>query len=126
MFKYSDRSLNNLSQCHPKLRTLMEAVILGYDVTIICGHRNEKDQTDAYNAGNSKAKWGQSLHNTLPSRAVDMIPSPFLGWDDAEGFARMMGYVQGVADSMNLELKFGRDFASFVDAPHIELGRREI
>ena len=104
----------------------MEAVILGYDVTIICGHRNQKDQEIAYNTGKSKAKWGESLHNSLPSRAVDIIPSPFKGWDDYEGFARMAGFVQAVAMAQGIEIKCGRDFRGFKDMPHFELGRKEI
>jgi len=104
----------------------METVIKGYDVTIICGHRDRISQDKAYSEGNSKARWGESLHNSLPSRAVDIIPSPFKGWDDYEGFARMAGFVQAVAMAQGIEIKCGRDFKGFKDAPHFELGRKEI
>jgi hypothetical protein len=46
------------------------------DFKILCGHREEKEQNEAFNKGNSKLKWPQSKHNSLPSLAVDIAPFP--------------------------------------------------
>ena len=56
----------------------------GRSLVIVCGHRDEQAQETAYKKGASKAKYGQSAHNTLPSVAVDIAPSGPTGgidWD---------------------------------------------
>ena len=56
----------------------------GRSLVIVCGHRGEADQETARRKGASRAKWGQSAHNTLPAAAVDIAPSGPTGgidWD---------------------------------------------
>ena len=56
----------------------------GRSLVIVCGHRGEADQETARRKGASKAKYGQSAHNTLPAVAVDIAPSGPTGgidWD---------------------------------------------
>ena len=56
----------------------------GRSLVIVCGHRGEREQEAAYKKGASKAKYGQSAHNTLPAVAVDIAPSGPTGgidWD---------------------------------------------
>ena len=56
----------------------------GRSLVIVCGHRGETDQETAYQKGASKARFGQSAHNTLPAMAVDIAPSGPTGgidWD---------------------------------------------
>ena len=56
----------------------------GRSLVIVCGHRGEADQETARRKGASKAKYGQSAHNTLPAMAVDIAPSGPTGgidWD---------------------------------------------
>lgn len=44
------------------------------DMSLICTHRNEADQTEAYDNGYSKVQWPNGKHNTLPAQAFDMYP----------------------------------------------------
>jgi peptidoglycan L-alanyl-D-glutamate endopeptidase CwlK len=133
---YSNRALDTV---HPKLqrlirevdRRLMRRKIL--DLTVLCGHRGEKAQNEAFAAKKSTKRWPDSLHNRLPSPAVDVAPYP-IDWKDAARFARLIGYIQAVADEMGIEIRCGLDWDSdgrtadetFLDFPHIELTQAEM
>ena len=90
------------------------------DFSVLCGHRNEEDQNAAYRSGVSKARWGESEHNSLPSKAVDICPWP-VDWEDRESFARLIGRIEHIADQLGIEIRWGGDFESLSDMPHIEL-----
>ena len=120
MYKFGKKSKNNLNQCHPDLQDILNEAIKIYDFSVICGHRSEKEQNEAYNKGNSKLKWPQSKHNSLPSCAVDIVPFP-IDWSDLERFNRLVGIIQGIAQSKGIKIRLGADFNSSKDYPHIEL-----
>lgn len=127
-------SNRQLDTCHPKLGRLFRevdrrlSVRRVMDLTIICGHRGEKAQHEAYAAKRSTKQWPDSRHNTLPSTAVDAAPYP-LDWGDLIRFARFAGYVLAVADDLGIEVRWlgdgdgdGRTTdENFVDFPHFEL-----
>lgn len=73
-----------LATCHPLLQKLLTKAIERADFGVLCGNRGEKEQNDAYKNGFSKLKFGESLHNTTPSEAVDLAPyyadSPIMRW----------------------------------------------
>lgn len=131
-------SNTNLDQCHPKLQRLIREVdrrlsknkIL--DLTVTCGHRGEKAQNEAYANKRSTKQWPDSLHNMLPSPAVDVAPYP-IDWNDTARFARLAGYIQAVADDLDIEIRWGGDWDQdgctaderFIDMPHLELTPRE-
>ena len=121
MPKFSKRSLDNLASADFRLGVLFKEVIREVDCTIICGHRGEEEQEAAYRAGNSKARWGQSKHNSLPSKAVDVMPYPIV-WKDRERLFHFAGYVKGVASQLGINVKWGGDFEGFFDGPHWEIG----
>ncbi len=122
-----------LTDCHPKLRRLVEAVserldrTRKYDLTVTCGHRGQADQEAAFSAHpqRSTKHWPDSRHNTLPSTAVDLAPYP-TDWNDAEAFAHLAGYVQAVADDLDLDIEWGGDWTSLVDRPHFQLSAKEL
>lgn len=125
---FSKSSNDKLNTCHPLLQTLMREVVKNYDCTIICGHRGEKEQNEAFDNGFSKVKWPNSKHNQMPSKAVDVLPYP-INWNDIRKHYHFIGYVKAVADRLGIKLRFGIDFNrdgnlnndSFVDRPHVEL-----
>lgn len=106
----------------------MAAVVKKYDISIVCGHRNAKDQNAAYAANNSQVKWPNSNHNDYPSNAVDIIPYP-AGWASTRQFYFMSGYVQRVADELGINIRWGGDWDGdgdlddngFMDLAHFEL-----
>lgn len=128
MPKFSEKSLAMLETCHIDLVRLFMKVIETYDCSILCGHRNEALQEYAYNHGNSRVNWPDSKHNSTPSLAVDVAPWP-IDWEDELRFGHFAGYVQAVAEKMEIDLRWGGDFdgdgsttdQSFMDLCHFEL-----
>jgi len=128
MFKYSKSSLEKLSTCDERLQIIMKEVIKIHDVTIICGHRGEKEQNEAFENGFSKLRWPDGNHNKYPSRAVDASLYP-IDWNNRERFIYFAGLVKGVAQSMGIKIRCGIDFNQdlnfkndrLFDGPHFEL-----
>lgn len=119
MPKFSKNSLLRLSTCDIRLVHLCEEVIKDYDFTVLCGYRNEEDQNKAFKEGKSKAKWGQSKHNTYLSKAVDLAPYP-IDWNDVERFKELGTRMKKVAADKNIKIKWGGDW-KMRDYPHFEL-----
>ncbi len=109
-YEFSHRSLVKLASCDMRLRALFERVIQYWDCTILCGHRDEDAQTDAFRNGRSNAIWPESKHNRTPALAVDTASYP-LRFDDLLNAARFAGRVEGLAKSMGIPIRSGGDFA---------------
>lgn len=133
MIKLGKLSLEQLETCDFRLQDLIHRVASEapshLDFSVLCGYRNQADQTMAYLRGNSKAQWPNSKHNRSPSLAVDLAPYP-IDWNDTYRFARLMGFVECIAWQMKLgeRIRFGHDFNGngrhddkFVDWPHLEI-----
>lgn len=125
----------NLSTCSPNLQLLIREAIRRapkwLDFAVTCGFRGQLDQDEAFKKGKSKKRWPNSKHNTMPSRAVDVRPaSPFNAedWNDRLRFARLLGFIEGVAVDLGIPIRLGLDFSQdgrsldekFIDLPHIE------
>ena len=122
MPSFGNRSKERLLTCHQDLQKIMLDAIGVMDFTILCGHRGEEEQNEAFTNGKSNAQWPFSKHNKLPSHAVDIAPWP-IDWEDTERFARLAGIIEGIAFKHDIEIKWGGDFKSIKDMPHIELVR---
>jgi len=122
MPSFGRRSKERLATVDPKLRSVLEVAIQIVDFTILCGYRGEEEQEKAFRLGHSKARFGQSRHNSRPSQAVDIAPYP-IDWDDTERFALLAGVIKAVAFGMGLEdeIVWGGDFESLKDMPHFEI-----
>lgn len=124
----SEISKQRLSTCHHDLQFLINRVSEKYNISILCGTRNKEDQEMAFNQGLSKLHFPESKHNSMPSMAVDVAPYP-IDWNDRNRFVHMAGYIQGIAETMNIKIRWGGDWTmdnnfkndSFVDLPHFEL-----
>ena len=128
MPKFGKTSKKRLETCEKDLQLLFKEVVRGFDCTIVCGHRGEEDQNEAYKRGNSKVKYPHGRHNANPSRAVDVAPYP-IDWTDRDRFNYFAGYVKGVASQMGLNIIWGGDWDNdtdlkdngFDDLVHFEL-----
>jgi peptidoglycan L-alanyl-D-glutamate endopeptidase CwlK len=134
MPRFSARSNRNLKSVHPDLQTLFRITVEDYDCSVICGHRDQVAQDQAYHAGLSQVQWPDGMHNKVPSLAADVVPFP-LDWNDKMGFYHFAGYVRGIAQclfdsgKMKYRLRSGADWDSdhdlhdqtFMDLPHFEL-----
>lgn len=119
MPRFSKTSLDRLALAHPDLQRVMRAAIQDFDFSIICSHRSDADQQAAYDAGNSKAKPGQSPHNHQPSLAVDCAPYP-LDWKDIRSFQRMAAVINAHALKLGVPIVWGGNW-KMRDYPHFEL-----
>lgn len=133
MPKFSKSSQYRLSTCHRDIQNLFNEVIKHFDCTVTCGYRGEREQQLALETGMSKAAFGQSAHNYMPSYAVDVVPYP-IDWHDRERMTLFGGFVLGMAASMNIKIRWGGDWNgdtevkdnNFDDLPHFEIiGWRE-
>ena len=128
MYKFSQRSLDNLATCHPDLQKIAEKLITIWDCAVICGHRTKEDQEKSFHDGNSKLEWPDSPHNSFPSMAMDIVPYP-IDWKDTDRFFFQAGLVKGIAESMGIKIRWGNDWHddniftndTFHDYPHFEL-----
>jgi len=118
----------HLLTCHPDLQRLIREAIKHVDFTVMVGYRNQEDQEEAFRLGNTTKHWPDSRHNTNPSTAVDIAPYP-VDWSDTARFARLYGYIERIAEEMNIGIRWGGDWnnnyrtkdETLVDMPHIEL-----
>lgn len=129
-YKFSKTSKTKLLSCDVRLQHLFSVVVKHYDCTVICGHRSQKAQDDAYRKGLSKLRYPASKHNVFPSRAVDVAPYPTL-FSDINQCYHFAGFVLGVAAVLRLPIRCGADFnmnnivsdETFRDLTHFELCR---
>lgn len=127
--KFGARSLHALEGVHPDLRRLFERVVLTFDCAILEGARTPERQQELYATGKSKTL--DSKHLRQPSgfaHAVDVAPWP-LDWEDRDRWYAFAGYVRGIAESLEINVRWGGDWdgdwtftdQTFHDLPHWEL-----
>lgn len=134
MYKFSQRSTQNLGTCHPDLQRIFHQVIKGFDCTILEGERNKEKQNQYYKEKKTKLKYPKSRHNSNPSMAVDVVPYP-IDWKDGDRMKHFAGYVKGITAILYHQGKikhltrWGGDWDNdtqlkdnkFQDFPHFEL-----
>jgi len=102
MPRFSKRSLENLSTCHPLLQLVAKEAIKYVDFSVIWGHRPEDKQDMFFREGFSDLKWPFSKHNKVPSEAFDIVPWP-INWDDRERFFYLAGVILTVAKNNSVK-----------------------
>ena len=125
---FGKTSKKRLSTCDDKLQKLFNEVIKHVDCSILEGHRDKDRQNKLYEEGKTKVKYPNGRHNRQPSSAVDVTPYP-VDWKDRERQTLFAGFVLGVANQMNINLRWGGDWDQdfqvvdnrFDDFPHFEL-----
>jgi len=125
---FGTSSAQRLKGCHPNLQRLFNEVVKHVDCSILCGERDEAEQTELFRTGRSKVEFPHSKHNASPSMAVDAAPYP-INWNDKDRFYYFAGVVKGIASQMGIEIRWGGDWDSdnifndqtFFDLPHFEI-----
>ena len=133
---FSETSKKRLSTCHSDLQILCNRLIERYDFTVVCGHRGEEEQNKAFREKKSQKQWPDSMHNTIPSLAVDLAPYEKTGIDwSPKQAAYFAGWVMSLAAElydqgiMKHKIRPGIDWnmdndiddTKFFDAPHFEI-----
>ncbi len=144
MANFGAKSLAVYETLEPDLQRLADFLITYTDFSLVQGYRDEIEQNDLFAAGKTTVLYPDSMHNTLPSRAVDIVPFlKSLGqiWPDPDRdtpkvyrekikmFAHLMGMVRMAALILDIPIRLGYDWdgdfstldQSFHDLPHIEL-----
>lgn len=132
MPNFSNSSIANLAECHPKLQRVFNEVIKHWDCTIIDGGRTMQEQIKNVQRGVSKTLNSKHLIKEDGfSHATDVGPYP-INWNDpvyALECRFFAGFVLGIATSMGIKLRYGGDWDSdkdlndqtFNDLVHFEL-----
>ena len=128
MYSFSKKSRSKLDTADPRLIQLAENVIKIIDHSIKFGHRGEIEQNMLADSKRSKLRFPDSAHNKTPSKAIDIQPYPFIGWDAPEAqilaqFTRLREVYYHEAGKLGIELKPLIIFkgSKTGDYPHIEL-----
>ena len=128
MPRFGKKSKKGLNTCDKRLQKVFNEVIKHVDCSVLEGHRNEERQNKLFDEGKTKVKFPNGRHNSSPSRAVDVTPYP-VDWDDRERQTLFAGFVLGIAQSMDIKLRWGGDWDMdfqvmdnrFDDFPHFEI-----
>ena len=128
MPKFSMTSLKRLASCDPRLQMIANGAIARIDFTVLCGHRGQEEQNDAFERGTSKLRWPNSKHNKWPSLAMDLAPFP-INWNDLDRFKVLAHIVLDEAKQLSVKIRWGADWdrdgdwhdEKFRDWPHFEL-----
>lgn len=70
----------------PELAKALRILCDRHGFAIMCGYRDQREQTRLFELGRSKHPWPQSGHNKFPSRAADVVPTNWTGRSDDECF----------------------------------------
>ena len=128
MYKFSQRSLDNLKNVDERLVRICNELIKRIDFTVIEGFRTPERQKEMYDKGFSKidgiSKKGK--HNYSPSLAIDIIPfkkghNPFDGSKESDiMFDNLAKEFKQVAKELGINITWGGDW-KFIDKPHFQI-----
>lgn len=128
MYKFSQRSLDNLKNVDERLVRICNELIKRVDYTVIEGFRTPERQKELYDKGFSKidgiTKKGK--HNYSPSLAIDIIPykrghNPFDGSKESDiMFDNLAKEFKQVAKELGINITWGGDW-KFIDKPHFQI-----
>ena len=109
------------------MQDLFNEVIKYVDCSVLEGHRSGEIKDKLYEEGKTKVKYPNGRHLANPSNAVDVVPYP-VDWNDRERFHLFAGFVLGLAQSKEINIRWGGDWNKnfevddnkFDDFPHFE------
>lgn len=131
-FIFGARSVARLEECHVELRRVAVRALgmSPIDFTIVCGHRGQAEQEEAYRKGFSKTPWPKSRHNLTPSDAFDFAPfiRGRIPWTDLGAFYQIAGVIRAAAKIERVAIRYGGDWDGdgettdnrFQDIGHVE------
>ena len=125
-YKFGKVSKKRLATLHPELQMVLNEVIKVYDVSIICGYRDETAQEQAFKDKTSTKRYPNSNHNVSPSNAVDLAPwDNGIDWENIYEFYYMGGIVMAIAKRLGIKLEWsGRWTGSLIEYGHFQLERK--
>ena len=135
MPQFSANSRQRLLTCDSRLIEVCSDAIQYFDFSVVFGHRSNEEQDRLYAQGRTAPgeivthlRGGQSIHNTDPSRAVDLapwVPGRGIVWDDVGLFHELYGVILCCASRRGIEIEWGGHWRTFKDRPHFQVAARE-
>lgn len=123
MFKFSQRSLNNLQSVHPDLQTIAHRALelTQVDFVVIEGLRTRERQQQLFSEGATRTM--NSRH--LTGHAIDLAAwsGGTVRWDWPL-YDQISKAMKQAAAEYGIPMIWGGDWQSFRDGPHFELDRR--
>jgi hypothetical protein len=116
----------------PRLQRVLDRICTEVcDIRILKGHRSKEDQDLYYATNRSKVRWPNSKHNSMPSLAADITPTPvnFKSKSLREELSYIAGAATAIAREEGLVLRWGGDWDqdgdlednTFDDLFHLEI-----
>lgn len=137
MANFGSKSKERLMTCESDIQRVLELAIQKYDFVVLCGVRTPQEQFELFKQGrklvngkwekigstvtNIDGKTTKSMHNYIPSKAVDIAPYP-IDWNNLDRFKDMAKVVLACAKELGVSLEWGGNWVSFKDFPHFQLG----
>jgi hypothetical protein len=120
------------NELHPILQHYLDRALQEVaNISLICGHRGQKEQNEKFENKKSKVRWPHGKHNSLPSVAVDLQPYP-MPTNDLKLFMAL-GHIAGriiqMAATDGITIRWGGDWdrdgdvldQDFDDLFHLEI-----
>lgn len=142
---WGTKSLERIDTLDPRWKSILDDVLAAvpFDIKVVWGYRGREVQDRAYAEGHSTKQWPNSLHNKMPSVAVDLAPlnanGKIPGWGDEPADPRpwmvLAGAVLGVARVARVEVRWGGnwdcdaimlDDQDFDDLGHFEITEGDV
>ena len=131
---FSATSRERLLSCDSRLIAVCSDAIDFFDFTVVCGNRTDEEQDILFAQGRitdgpivTYKRGGESIHNTMPSRAIDLAPwvsGRGIVWDDVGLFGELAGVILYAAWKRGIWISWGGHWTSFVDRPHFQVDSR--
>ena len=129
---YGARSRSRLRTCHKDLqRVFKELANDGWDISVICGERDQIEQDRCFSSGLSNVQYPNSKHNTSASRplslAIDVAPYMSrltymeIAGDD-KPWIILAGAVMSKSQELGIGIIWGGLFKNLKDLGHYEFG----
>jgi len=132
---FSETSRRRLLTCDSRLIAVCSDAIAFFDFSVVCGHRSNEEQDLLYAQGRvtdgpivTYKRGGESIHNTDPSRAVDLAPwvrGRGIVWDDVGLYHELAGVIRYCGHLRGIDVGWGGHWRTFKDRPHFQVGPRE-
>ena len=132
MRKWGSRSLVVRASLDSRLIKIVDTLLADVaDVSLVSGHRSEKEQNELFRQKKSKLEYPQSKHNAYPSLAVDLQPYPYPTYEPQ--LWGSLGYIAAhairIGAGQGVHLRWGGDWdqdgaltdQTFDDLFHLEI-----
>ena len=103
-----------------KLKAIFKALKAEFqDLHTCCVYRGEEEQNAAFRRGSSRKRFGESAHNSIPSKAMDLFQI------DAKGEAvfdrKYYEKLYSRAKALGFKFVWGGNYITLRDSPHFQV-----